>query len=268
MEVEKKNFFEKYGLLSAVLSYLAFFIILSSFILLGLFLFYSFTYSLDFKKLMSMASLSLVTEEDLKIFYGYGDNYVNAFALSNAWGNFLAYLFSFITVTISMIFYLKKDFLDLKNNYKKLIIYTIIATVLFMGVSFLVEFLVGLAVNDSQNQNLIVIIMQNGGTIPMAICTVLFAPIVEELIYRKVIFEYGKKIHIAFSYAASIVLFALPHMISTNNTNIGIWLLQAIPYITSAGLFAVIYHKSNYNIYVTIFIHMVNNLIAVLLVLI
>ena len=69
---------------------------------------------------MSMASLSLVTEEDLKIFYGYGDNYVNAFALSNAWGNFLAYLFSFITVTISMIFYLKKDFLDLKNNYKKL----------------------------------------------------------------------------------------------------------------------------------------------------
>ena len=93
MEVEKKSFFEKYGLLSAVISYLLFFFIVSSFILLGLFVIYSFTCSLDFKKLMGMASLSLVTEEDLKIFYGYGDNYVNAFALSNAWGNFLAYLF-------------------------------------------------------------------------------------------------------------------------------------------------------------------------------
>lgn len=266
METENKKFFEKYGLLSAVISYLVFFMIVSSFILLGLFLFFSLSNSLDFKQLINMASLSLVTEEDLALFYGYGDNYVSAFALSNAWANFLSYLFSFITVGISMIFYLKKDFLDFKQNYKKLIIYTAISTVLFMGISYLVEFLVGLAVNNSQNQNLIVIIMQNGGAVPMVICTVLFAPIVEELIYRKVIFEYGKKIHIAFAYAASIILFTLPHMLTTNS-NIGIWLLQAIPYITSAGLFALIYHKSNYNIYVTIFIHMVNNLIAVLLVL-
>ncbi len=262
---EKKSFFQKYGLISSVIFYLLFFVVLSSFIIMILYSISSRINGLDLSKLFKMSSIQFKTKDDLDLFYSYGSDYVTAYALCNGWANFIGYFLSFLGVVISLIYYLKQDFINFKKNYKKLLIYTLASALIFYLVTTSVDYLVGKFANDSQNQSTIVIILQNGGKIPMIITTVIFAPVVEELIYRKVIFEYTRKINIALSYVISIVLFSLPHMISTDVDNVGIWLLQLLPYVTSAGLLALIYHKSNYNIYTTIFIHIINNLLAVVL---
>lgn len=264
---EKKSFFQKYGLISAIICYLLFFVVLSSFIIIILYSIAAKANGLDSSSLIEMSGIQFKTKEEIDLFYSYGEDYVKAYALCNGWANFIGYFLSFLGVTISLIYFLKQDFIAFKNNFLKLSIYTLASAIIFYIVTLGVDYLVGNFVSDSQNQSTIVIILQNGGLLPMFFTTVIFAPVVEELIYRKVIFEYTRKINIVLSYLISIVLFSLPHMLSTNVDNIGIWLLQLLPYVTSASLLALIYHKSNYNIYTTIIIHILNNLIAILLVL-
>lgn len=265
---KKKSFFEKYGLISSVICYLLFFVVFSSFVIIILYYIFANINGLDASKLLEMSGIQFQTKDDLDKFYAYGDIYVRNYALCNGWANFIGYFLSFLGITISLFYFLKNDFISFKNNFLKLSLYTLISAIVFYAIVSVVDVLVGLGVPDSQNQNTIEIIMQNGGAVPMIITTVILAPIVEELIYRKVVFEYAKKISIPLAYIISIVLFSLPHMLSTDisSVGVGVWLLQLVPYVASAGLLALIYHKSNYNIYTTIIIHLLNNFLAVILI--
>ena len=134
-----------------------------------------------------------------------------------------------------------------------------------MLITLVVEAIIANFVEDSANQAVIEAILNNGGAIPMVLATVILAPVVEELIYRKAIFYYGNKYSVACSYIVSILLFTLPHMLSSDMSNMAMWLLQCVPYALSGGLLCIIYHKSNYNIYTVILVHMTNNLIACVL---
>ena len=108
--------------------------------------------------------------------------------------------------------------------------------------------------------------MKGPGLVPMIISTIFLAPVIEELIFRKVIFHYTKKYSIVASYLISIILFTLPHMISSSISNFGVWALQCVPYMVCGGLLCLIYHKSGFNIYSSICAHMLNNALAVVLV--
>ena len=121
---------------------------------------------------------------------------------------------------------------------------------------------------NSENQSVIELMLKSENGWMIVIMTVLMAPVIEEFVYRYVIFRYTKRVHVALSYALSTILFTLPHMISTNisSVGVGIWLLQCIPYAASGLLFAVVYHKSNYNIYSSIAAHILNNLVAVIII--
>ena len=113
--------------------------------------------------------------------------------------------------------------------------------------------------------NTIVELLKSDGRIPMIISTVIFAPVVEEMIYRKAIFSISKDYSLPLAYTMSIVLFALPHMLSTSSS-VGTWFLQLIPYALCGGLLCMIYHLSGYNVYASIAAHMLNNILAVLFV--
>ena len=243
----------------AVLSYLIFMFIVGT-LLLYLF---SFIYAknndlINYNDLIKYMS-------DSKYEVTNVDEYKRVSSLVYGFSNLVSYGLSFIFVVFYLRDELKNSFLALKEN-RWLYIYIPLTSLAFCGVAYLVDYLVGLGVDSSKNQILIETIMKGPGLVPMIISTVIFAPIVEELIYRHVIFHYTKRYSLVLSYIISIVLFTLPHMLTSSIDNIGIWLLQAIPYMVSGGLLCLIYHKSKFNIYASITAHILNNILAVIIV--
>ena len=184
---------------------------------------------------------------------------------AQAFGNF----FSYVVVLLFIIILCKNVFVDdalkIKNNKKFNFYFIILSTAIFALVSLFVDKVIQIYVPVSNNQSTIVTILSNGGYgMVLMTISVLLAPIVEEFIYRHCIFHFLKKYNVIFSYAVSIILFVFPHMLSTKIENVGIWLLQSLPYVISAFMLALIYHKSNRNIYASISAHMLNNIIAVI----
>lgn len=209
--------------------------------------------------------LESFTALDLTI---YEEPYLRANAIAQGWGNLLGYLIA----TVGVVFYMRDDVVtDFKDligeNKKKYAISIPIYAVCFLLITLAIDSLVALiGAEESTNQQTIENILSNGGMFPMLFATVFFAPVVEELIYRKAIFSLTKPYGNLTSYLLSIVLFTLPHMLSSDMSNFGMWLLQCVPYATAGGLLCYIYHKSNYNVYASIGAHMLNNLIACVLV--
>ena len=199
---------------------------------------------------------------------GFEQPYLRVNAIAQGWGNLLGYLIA----TTGVVFYMRDDiaidFKDLTGENKKKYALTFpIFAVLFLVITLAIDSLISLiGAEQSTNQQVIENILSNGGMIPMLVATVLFAPVVEELIYRKAIFSLAKPYGNITCYILSICLFTLPHMISTEMTNIWMWILQCVPYATAGGLLCLIYHKSNYNIYSSIAAHVLNNLVACILV--
>ena len=185
---------------------------------------------------------------------------------AQGFGNALTYLIMFISAIIFMRKDFKDDFILFKSNKKFYIIYTIVAVIIFTGLAYLISYLINLAVDVSENQKTIESIMKTSAMVPMIISTAIFAPVVEELIYRKCVFHYTRSFKIYFGYILSIVLFTLPHIFSSiGKFSVGTFFLMMIPYVIDAFMLALIYHKGKFNIYTTILCHMMNNILAIIL---
>lgn len=270
MEENKDNSLLKPNPWAAVICYIIILFLVAGMITIFLAGIAANRYGLDLDELIDFISISEFTEEEFTNYVTNHPNLVSASAISQGWGNFFGYLLSTFLVVFFLRDSLKKDFEDLKERKKFHLCYIPATMVLAYVISLIVEILVGLAASESANQFTIEMILRHGGLLPMIFATVLFAPIVEELIYRKAIFRIcnvnNDRSGIILSYVLSIALFTLPHVLTTNKDNFGIWLLQCIPYAVSGFLLTFIYHKSNYNIYTSIAAHMFNNLIAVIMV--
>lgn len=178
---------------------------------------------------------------------------------SNALGNFIVYLIMFIVLIIINFKNLKEHLFKIKNNLISFIIITIFGFIILYGITYLINYLYNLYnIGISNNQDSLVSYIEEGNAILIFFSVFLFAPIVEELIYRYVIFDIFTNRIIA--YIVSIVFFALPHMLSTNADIIN-WLLLLIPYLFSGFMLALIYDQTK-NIYASIFAHMLNNLVS------
>ena len=185
---------------------------------------------------------------------------------AQGYGNAFSYLLCFISAIFLMKADLKNDFIELKNNKKFYSIYTAIVAPIFVGLAFLLSYLVGLGVKESTNQETVATIMRTNALVPMIISTAIFAPFVEEFIYRKCVFHFTSRLRIYFRYIISIVLFVFPHVItSIGKFNAGEFMLMMIPYVVDAFMLALIYHKGKYNVYVSFVCHMLNNVLAIIL---
>lgn len=157
------------------------------------------------------------------------------------------------------------------------ILITLYATLLETFPS-LKESLGAITSSTSQNQEAIND-MIGSGTLPlisMIFVTIICAPIVEELIFRKSFFALSKKKGIAciiisglifgsIHVGESILLQLLGIIENTpgyNFTNIIIELFNLVSYVGSGVVFGIIYRKSNYNIFVTMLIHATYNAIG------
>ncbi len=122
--------------------------------------------------------------------------------------------------------------------------------------------------SDSENQNTIVKILQQGGwnTAFMLFGVLINAPFMEELVFRGWIQEYtGKNKRVGF--AASWFLFAAIHLIASlrNDTTLIKLLVEFVPYGVLSFIFCWYYYKYE-NIGKNIILHFINNFVATILV--
>ena len=156
------------------------------------------------------------------------------------------------------------------SKYYKIVTYTIFAYLVnIVGslISFLIKYIVengNITEITSRNQDGLNLLLQSNTTnallIIPSIC--ILGPIVEELIFRKSIFNIFKAKYV--SIVISAVLFGFMHTIDSNYTNLSLLIANTIPYLFLGLYLAYIYSKENKNIIYPILIHMILNTISIL----
>lgn len=189
-------------------------------------------------------------------------------AYSSSLSNGIIYFMITLFLLIFMAKIYKNDAIKFKENWKKNIAVIIIGGILFFAVSYTAGlFIEKLTDNTSANQASIESSFNyRWCAIVMSIVTILGGPIVEEMVFRKSIFNLTSKYHKAVAIIISALLFSLPHMVSTKGVSVGDWFLLLIPYLISGVGLGLIYEYSGENIYVSMSIHLINNLVAVILI--
>lgn len=260
-EIFVKRPIKKERIIVVAAVYVAVMFFIASFITMGIALVLSLLYNADFTEVF-------YSFQSIEEFIDNGNiTILKINSISQGLGNMIGYLLVFIIAIITLNNVFVDDFKQLINDKKSFYKWFIpVSAILFIGLTLLIDFLIGFIAPSSSNQQTIEIIMLYGGKIPMIIAVVLFAPVVEEIVYRKILFTALKSHKKYVAYIVSIFCFALPHMISTPMDNVGIFILQCIPYAFSGFLLALIYDYSGENIYASIAAHMLNNLLACILI--
>ena len=157
---------------------------------------------------------------------------------------------------------LKEDIKKFKENYKKdiynyLIIYLL--GILLMGIS---NIILSRITNQSVsgNESMVRIYIDNY-PLYMIFSSIIYAPFIEEMIFRKSIRNIFKNKYLFIIISG--LLFGIVHISSINLNE----LLFSIPYIIMGIDFAYIYYKTN-NIFITMTFHLCHNLVLLLLYLI
>ena len=261
--MENKNIYEETkssrNKIIAIAIYVLFFFILSALITYLVAMIYSNINNVDYNQIKASYTLKSDAFKNLSI------EIKKANAITQGYANLIIYLLAGSLIVFFIRKDIKSDLFELKNKSKFYLWFIPVAVIGFVLICYLVDLLFKNIIPSSENQLQIENILTNGGMLPMAITTLILAPIVEELIFRKCIFSLCGKNRIVLAYIVSIILFVFPHMLTTTSS-VGIWFLQAIPYVVAAGLFATIYHLSGFNVYVTLLAHIANNGLALILV--
>lgn len=190
------------------------------------------------------------------------------------------YIIATSTVCLVMRAFLIKDFhsFTMKNivTGAQGVLWVYLANI--AGTLFLL--LVGQA-ETSSNQDAInqIIGIGNIGLFGTALFTILLAPVVEELVFRKCFFTLLSNKSVVAQIIISSVLFGLLHVISPTiiaiqNTFAGkssiydiyVELVHIVPYLLMGAALGYTYVKSNYNIYSVIIAHLLMNAIATLMI--
>ena len=115
--------------------------------------------------------------------------------------------------------------------------------------------------DTSANQSLIESVVDSKPLL-MFFTTVFLAPVLEEIIFRGMMFAWIYEKFPRFAHIISSFLFAFAHVaLGMLSGNVGEF-IQIVPYFLMALVLSKLYEKSN-NIYVPIIAHTVNNFIAV-----
>ncbi|HOD61374.1 MAG TPA: type II CAAX endopeptidase family protein [Bacilli bacterium] len=155
----------------------------------------------------------------------------------------------------------KRFKMDFKKNLSYIGLGIIACYVLTAAVSAIYE-LLGIT-GTSENQQIINDALFGKGKVPMMISVILFAPFVEEVLFRKLLFgtlEEKFKLKPIVAIIASTLVFSLIHVSSGDN------IIYIFQYLPLAFVITYSYYKSERNIFVPMGIHFLNNLISVLVV--
>lgn len=193
---------------------------------------------------------------------GYYFN-INYFALEQGKRITLIAIINSIYMLIVLFIYkksLKKDFVDYKKNYKnyisKYLIFYVYGVILMGLINYILQqkLHLGLGGNETSIRESI-----KSFPIYMTFSTVLFAPFIEEIIFRKTIKNIFNNKYLFIILSGFI--FGSLHISDFTNTN---EILLGIPYIVMGLDFAYIYYKTD-NIFTTMSFHMFHNLLLLII---
>lgn len=156
---------------------------------------------------------------------------------------------------------IKKDFKNyFKKNFKDNLNTSIKYWLMGLGIMFLSNLLIAFAIGDITNNEESVRELINQAPLFMFFNLAIYAPLTEELIFRKSIRNF---INNKYIYAiTSGVIFGSLHVISSINGIID--LLYLIPYCSLGIAFGFLYAKSN-NIFSSITVHSIHNTLALVI---
>lgn len=177
------------------------------------------------------------------------------------------YLFTYLSLTIIYILYNKKDLLkdlkDFKKNWKSIlkttIFFWLIGLLIMITSSFIINKLN--IPENTVNQEDNIRLLKN---MPIIACMImiLFAPTIEELVFRKGLINFTKNKHL-FAISSGLI-FALLHLVSSfQSINDIIMIIHLIPYSAVGIAFGYAYFKTK-NIYGTMIIHSIHNLLSII----
>lgn len=178
-----------------------------------------------------------------------------------------AYLFIYLGLAIIFILIykksLKENIQNFKKNYKNILKSTLKYWALglaIMIVSSLVISLFNIPTSDNQNTN---IELFKQAPIIQSICAIIFAPIIEELVFRHSFRNFTNK-PIVFALTTGLI-FGFVH-ITSSITSIKdlIMFVHLIPYSAVGIALGYAYKKNKDNIIGTMIIHSMHNIIAVI----
>lgn len=173
---------------------------------------------------------------------------------------------SYMPLMVVLFYFLRhdlvKDFKDFIKNFKSYI--GVIAAAFFgmLALSGLVVTIydaIGIT-GESANENIINLLLDSPGKWLMIVSVVLFAPIIEEIIFRKLFIdtcEMRFNFKPAIAIIISTILFAFIHVTDLES------LKFIFQYMALALPICMAYHYSNNNIFVVTVVHIINNFMSV-----
>ncbi len=178
------------------------------------------------------------------------------------------YLLAIVFLLVFLYPELNKDFDSYKNNEGKILSTIGVGVLLYFGLTIASGILTQALASingsspESQNQNAIVELFNNGALpkIAMVLTTVVVGPLVEELVFRKSIFNLIPNKIVAL--VVSSIIFGLIHTINFDYSFMDL-IIVTIPYISAGISFGYVYYKTD-NIYASYFLHAGLNLLSVL----
>ena len=191
------------------------------------------------------------------------------FSLSDTKLNLLYYIIGFILLLLCMFRYLKTSFSDLWENKLDSFTSILLGYAGYIVAMYAISALIMIFTEDAINPNSEAIIAQTKlNPNVMLVIGVLLAPIVEETLFRGVIFGTIRKSSRVAGYVASALLFAVYHLLDYIIAGIFygsfdwallLYLMQYIP----AGIILCWCYERSRNIWAPIFLHMIINYISI-----
>lgn len=159
------------------------------------------------------------------------------------------------------------DAKDFKTNWKRCLICMgcgILAIYLFGELFEFIQIKLGIE-GSSENQEILEMALNGKGKLAMILSICIAAPIFEELVFRKFIYGYlsRTKLHIILNIAIVAFIFAMIHCLSENFLTFTAYFFLANYLVLSLSL-TLPYVLSKGNIYVSIAVHMFNNILSLL----
>lgn len=177
--------------------------------------------------------------------------------------NLILYISLFLILTYMLRKYLKSQFIKTRNDFKNVVITVLlgIAFIFFVALasSYIMD-LIGVTETSANQAGLNELL--NGSMfdkIALVIFTVLLAPIVEELVFRKAIYSLFEKASPILAIIISGLSFGLLHVLSGDY-------IQIIFYGALGLVLALVYFYSKKNILAAISVHFIYNLVITIII--
>ena len=228
-----------------------------------------------FIQIILMVIAPYITGIDLYIIDEFGEEFVSPENMSfiNSWTQILVYLALSIGLIIINLNYFKEDISDFKKNFKKRILEVPIGFGIFYGTSIFSSMLMmALQISDSSaNQSALEEIVAGKYGLIVLFTIIVLGPICEELIFRQSAFRLFKRVTNPLTkIILTGVIFGSIHvttaivMYFTSGLYSEILkeFILGIPYILQGIALSYVYYRSNENIIPVTIVHLLNNLIA------